>query len=120
MVQWLRLCAAKAGGTGLIPGGGTKIPRERVKNRREKKTQKVKSPGFLPFYVDVAHPQVALVVKNPPAIERNLRDAGLVRGSGRCPGGGKGTPLQCSCLENPLDGGAAGTTVCRVVKSQTR
>jgi len=25
-VQWLRLCAPNAGGTGLIPGRGTKIP----------------------------------------------------------------------------------------------
>ena len=25
-VQWLRLCAPNAGGTGLIPGWGTKIP----------------------------------------------------------------------------------------------
>ena len=26
VVQWLRLCASNAGGTGLIPGWGTKIP----------------------------------------------------------------------------------------------
>ena len=26
--------------------------------------------------------------------------------SGRCPGEGNGTPLQYSCLENPIDGGA--------------
>ena len=26
--------------------------------------------------------------------------------SGRSPGGGHGNPLQCSCLENPMDGGA--------------
>ena len=26
VVQWLRLCASNAGGTGLIPGRGTKIP----------------------------------------------------------------------------------------------
>ena len=110
VVQWLRLCAAKAGGTGLIPGGGTKIPHERVKNRTEKKkkTQKVKYPGFLPFYADVTHAQVALVVKNPPAIARNLRGAGLVHGLGRCPGEGNGTPLQYSCLENPMDRGAGG------------
>ena len=25
--------------------------------------------------------------------------------SGRSPGEGNGTPLQCSCLENPMDGG---------------
>ena len=33
-------------------------------------------------------------------------DPGLISGSGRCPGEGNGTPLQYSCLENPMDGGA--------------
>ena len=31
-----------------------------------------------------------------------------------------GTPLQCSCLENPMDGGAWWAAVHRVTKSQTR
>ena len=31
-----------------------------------------------------------------------------------------GNPLQYSCLENPVDGGAWGATVCGVAKSQTR
>jgi len=34
------------------------------------------------------------------------RDAGLIPGSGRSPGGGHGNPLQYSCLENPMDRGA--------------
>ena len=29
-----------------------------------------------------------------------------IPGSGRCPGGGHGNPLQYSCLENPMDRGA--------------
>ena len=33
-------------------------------------------------------------------------DLGLIPGSGRSPGGGNGNPLQYSCLENPMDGGA--------------
>src|SRR5574337_176859 len=33
---------------------------------------------------------------------------------------GNGNPLQYSCLENPMDGGAWWTIVCRVAKSQTR
>ena len=45
--------------------------------------------------------QVALVVKNPPAIAGDVRDAGSIPGSGRSPGGGHGNPLQYSCLENP-------------------
>ena len=36
----------------------------------------------------------------------NAGDPGLIPGSGRCPGEGNGNPLQCSCLENPRDGGA--------------
>ena len=35
-------------------------------------------------------------------------------------GEGNGTPLQHSCLENPMDGGAWWATVHRVAKSQTR
>ena len=42
-----------------------------------------------------------LVVKNPPANAGDVRDEGLVPGSGRSPGGGNGNPLQYSCLENP-------------------
>ena len=36
----------------------------------------------------------------------NVGDPGSIPGSGRCPGEGNGNPLQCSCLENPMDGGA--------------
>ena len=32
-------------------------------------------------------------------------------GSGRSPAEGNGNPLQCSCLENPTDGGAWQATV---------
>ena len=35
------------------------------------------------------------------------------------PGEGNGTPLQCSCLENPRDGGAWGAAICGVTQSQT-
>ena len=37
-----------------------------------------------------------------------------------CIGGGNGNPLQCSCLENPRDGGAWGAAVYGVAQSQTR
>ena len=36
----------------------------------------------------------------------NAGDPGSVPGSGRSPGEGNGSPLQSSCLENPMDGGA--------------
>ena len=35
----------------------------------------------------------------------NVGDLGLIPGSGRSLGGGNGSPLQDSCLENPRDGG---------------
>ena len=47
-----------------------------------------------------------IVVKNPPTDAGDARDAGLIPGSGRSPGVGNGTPLQYSCLENPMDRGA--------------
>ena len=59
---------------------------------------------------------MALMVKNPPANARDIRDAGLIPGLGRSPGGGHGNPLQYSCLENPMDIGAW-HTVHGVVKS---
>ena len=36
----------------------------------------------------------------------NEGDLGSIPGSGRSPGEGNGNPLQYSCLENPMDGGA--------------
>ena len=50
--------------------------------------------------------QVVLVVKNPPANAGDIRDLGSIPVSGRSPGGAHSNPLQCSCLENPIDRGA--------------
>ena len=61
---------------------------------------------------------VVLVVKNPPANAGDLKDAGSIPGLGRSPGGGRGNPLQYSCLENPKDRGAWQATVHRVARSQ--
>ena len=36
----------------------------------------------------------------------NAEDPGSVPGWGRSPGEGNGNPLQYTCLENPMDGGA--------------
>ena len=46
-------------------------------------------------------------------------DPGLIPGSGRSSGEGNGNPLQYSCLENPMDGGAWEATVHGVTKNQT-
>ena len=41
----------------------------------------------------------------------NAGDPDSIPGSGRSPGEGNGNPLQYSCLENPMDGGAWPITV---------
>ena len=50
----------------------------------------------------------------------NAGDPGLIPGSGRSPGEGNGNPLQYSCLENPISGGAWKATIHGVAKSQTQ
>ena len=55
-----------------------------------------RNSGYLAF-------QVVLVVKNPVANVRDIRDSGSIPAFGRSPGRGYGNPLQHSCLENPTD-----------------
>ena len=64
--------------------------------------------------------EVALVVKNPPASARDLRDAGLIPGSGRSPGEGNGNPYSILVLKIPMDRGGWQATGHGVAKSQTR
>ena len=59
-------------------------------------------------------PQVALLVKILPANAGNTGYLDSISGSGRSPRGGHGNPLQCSCLENPMDRGAWRATVHRL------
>ena len=40
------------------------------------------------------------MIKNPPAMKKT-RNLGSIPGLGRSAGGGRGNPLQDSCLENP-------------------
>ena len=63
--------------------------------------------------------QGAVVVKNPASHAGDIRDAGSIPGLGRAPGEGNGSPLQCSCLENPVGGGGWRATVPRVAESDT-
>ena len=60
---------------------------------------------------------MAQMVKSLPC---NAGDLGLIPGLGGSHGKGNGNPLQYSCLENPMDGGAWSATVHGVTKSQTR
>ena len=50
----------------------------------------------------------------------DAEDLGLIPGLGRSPGEGNGTPLQYSCLENPMDREARQTIVHGIAKSRTR
>ena len=54
-------------------------------------------------------------VKN---LQASAGGSGSIPGSGRSPGEGNGNPLQYSCLENPMDGGAWWTRVHGVAKNQ--
>ena len=60
------------------------------------------------------------MVKKTPANAREARDAGLIPGLERFPGGGNGNPLQDSCLENSMDRRTWQATVHGVTKSRTR
>ena len=48
----------------------------------------------------------------------NAGDLDLIPGLGKFPGEGNGNPLQYSCLENPMDGGAWWAAVCGVTKTE--
>ena len=50
----------------------------------------------------------------------NAGNLGSISGLGGYPGEEKSNPLQHSCLENPMDGGAWWATVHGVAKSQAR
>ena len=63
--------------------------------------------------------QVTLVVKNPPPNARDIKEAGLIPGSGRSPGGGHGNHSSILAWRIPMDREAWQDTVHRVTKSQT-
>ena len=60
------------------------------------------------------------VVKNLLARAGDPGDTGSIPRSVRSPGGGNGSPLQYSCLKNPMDRGAWRTTVHEIAKSRTQ
>ena len=63
---------------------------------------------------------MVLVIKNPLANAGDIRDTGSIPGLGRSPGGGHGNPLQCSCLENPMDRRAWKAKIHGVAKRRTQ
>ena len=58
--------------------------------------------GLIPGQVT----KTSLVAQTVKASACNVGEPGSIPGSGRSPGEGNGNPLQYSCLENPMDGGA--------------
>ena len=90
------------------------------------------TPSSGPKYTPVLHhnphlfpPYLILIWGFPDGSEVkasacNMEDLSSIPGSGRSPGGGNGNPLQYSCLENPMDGGAWWATVHGVTESHTR
>ena len=67
--------------------------------------------------MQVRHPGGGTSGKEPPSQCWRQRDAGLIPRSGRSCGGENGSPLQHSCLENPMDRGAWLAAVRRVTES---
>ena len=57
--------------------------------------------------MNLTHNKKEKNIKNSPLSTCNVGDLGSIPGSGRSPGEGNGNPLQHSCLENPMDGGAS-------------
>ena len=87
------------------------VPR---KDQREKIRNK-----FQHFFLLVEHFLGGASGKESACHAGDARDLGLIPGSERSPGEGNGTPLQYSCLGNPMDRGAWQTTVHGGAKSLT-
>ena len=83
--------------------------------------------GFKPFLLKVGQkPPLSHGSQAPPGGSDGEEsackagDPGSISGLGRSPGEGNGSPLQYSCLENPMDGGAWRAAVHGVEQSRTR
>ena len=70
-------------------------------------------PQLKYFYINIhTHTHTHIYIKNFPggsdgkASAYSAGDLGSIPGSGRSSGEGNGNPLQYSCLENPMGGGA--------------
>ena len=57
------------------------------------------------------------MIKNMSVNAGDIGDEGSIPGLGRFPGGGRGNPLQYSCLENRMDREVWQATVCGVERS---
>ena len=74
---------------------------------------------YIYIYIFIYSFTCGSVVKNPLASARDIRDLGLIPGSGRAPGERNGSLLEYSYVENPMDRGAWQATVHGDAKSWT-
>ena len=94
-------------------------------DRREKERQRERASLSILIYAGTIRCPLGIVLGFPGGASGkepagDVRDAGSIPGSGRCPGERHGNPLQYVCLANTMDRGAGWATVHRVAKSQTR
>ena len=89
-----------------------------ISNDSKRRRQWHPTPVLLP---GKSHGQRSLVGCSPWGLEElDTTERLHFHFSLSCLGEGNGSPLQCSCLENPRDGGAWRAAVCGVAQSQTR
>ena len=101
---------------GSTPGGGTKIPHAARHDQKRKKNNKIKQKkqGITPVLKELFTRGKGHIQKQVPEV------LGVKIGEGReRDGEGNGTPLQYSCLENPMGRAAWQAAVHGVAKSQT-
>ena len=83
-------------------GGGTPVGQGRKEALWTCRTHQTRSHSRKAHLCFVGFPRGS----DSKASAYKVGDLGSIPGLGRSPGEGNGTPLQYSCLENPMDGGA--------------
>ena len=106
IVQWLRVCSSSAGGVSLIPG--LELTEKAMASHSRTLAWKIPWRGE----------QVRL--QSMGSLELDTTERLHFHFSLSCIGERNGNPLQCSCLENPRDGGAWWAAVYGVTQSRTR
>ena len=107
---------SNAGGEGSIPGQGAKTPHATPKHKTQKQTNKKKHNYFQRINVIICiensteYPIIFCISKPSSNSNKILKSVAFLNGN----------PLQYSCLENPMDGGAWWAAVHGVAKSRTR
>ena len=94
-----------------------------LNGERQSLFPKIRNETKMPAFVTFVQQRLPrwLNDKDPPAKQEMwVQSLSPIHGLGRSPGEGNGNPLQCSCLENPRDGGAWWAAVYGVTQNRTR